>query len=95
MITREIVLNMIAMITAFIAMCYLGLVVFKVGGIMGRMLRFLILGIFLSVFMHAGFELAIAYGFINDIFSHSITAVLLTLGSVAFIIGGSIGARLL
>ncbi len=93
MITREIVLNMTAMIAAFIAMCYLGIVVSKIGGSIGMMLRFLILGIFLAVFVHAGFELATAFGFIDDSFSKTITAVLLTLGSVSFIAGGSIGAR--
>ncbi len=93
MINREIVLNMTAMAAAFIAMCYLGIVVSKIGGSIGRMLKFLILGIFLAVFIHAGFELAAAFGFIDSFFSKPITAVLLTLGSVAFIIGGSIGAR--
>jgi hypothetical protein len=93
MIKSEIVLNATSMITALIAIFYLARIILKIGGSIGVMLKFLIAGIFLAVFVNAGFELAMAFGAISGGFANTVTAVLLTLGSVAFIIGASIGIK--
>lgn len=93
MITSAIVLNATSMITALIAMCYLARIILKIGGSIGMMLKFLIAGIFLAVFVNAGFELAMASGAISGEFANTVTAVLFTLGSLAFIVGTSIGIK--
>ncbi len=82
--------NIIAMIASFIAMVILLIGAGKIGGFIGKMIKILTAGIFMSVFCHAGFELMAVYGFINEEALFPVMGTLLTIGSLLFVWGGLI-----
>jgi len=83
------------LVSSFVAMIFLSMGIPKIGGSFGKMLKLLISGIFLAVFAHAGFELLGAYGVINEEFLMKIMGLLLSLGSVCFIVAGYVGLKAL
>lgn len=87
--------NLLAMATSFAAMVLLGLLVPKLGGQIGAMLRWIIAGVFLSVFLHAGAELAVALGLLAPERLLPLMGLLLSAGSAAFCAGGLVGLRAL
>lgn len=82
--------NIVAMICSLIAMIQLFIAAFKIGGIMGRIFKLLVIGIFFSVFIHAGVELAERFIYIEGEHFMLIMGTLISLGSVFFVIAGSI-----
>jgi len=93
MVFGEILPNVLAMISSFIAMILLGLVAPKIGGVLGRMLKLLIAGIFFAVFLHAGVELAQLYGAVDEAVFLPIMGALLTIGSALFMVAGLVGLK--
>lgn len=91
----SIVPNIVAMISSLIAMVMLGMVAPKLGGALGTMLRLLIGGIFFAVFIHAGFELAEGFGLLSEGLLLKIMGVLLSIGSLSFILAAWTGLRAL
>ncbi len=88
-----IIPNLVALATSLISMILLSRLIPKIGGSIGLVLRFLILGIFFSVFMHSGFELAKVYNLLSENTLMVCMGILLSLGSLFFIISGIIGIR--
>jgi len=85
----QILPNIIAMILSFIATIMLGTLAYKMrGGQLGRIMTLLVIGISLSVTIHAAFELADLFELLapNTIFT--IMGILLSLGSIFFIVAG-------
>lgn len=60
----------------------------KLGGVIGQCLKLVVAGIVLSVFIHAGFELAAAYQLMSEGVLLLIMGILLSLGSVIFTFAG-------
>ena len=79
--------NIAAMVFSFIAMITLFRVSAKMGGAIGKMIKIVTGGIFLSVFCHAAFELSAVAGMINEEVLFPVMGSLLTLGSAAFVWG--------
>lgn len=95
MASGEILPNILAMISSFGAMILLGMVIPRIGGSLGKMLKLLIVGIFFAVFIHAAAELARLYGIIGDDVLMPMMGMLLTIGSVFFAVGGFVGLKAL
>lgn len=93
MMNPEAIPNIIAMISSLAAMLMLLKVIPKIGGSIGRMIKMLVAGIFCSVFLHAGVELAEVFALIGEAALMPIMGTLLTVGSFAFIIAGWIGIK--
>lgn len=91
----EILPNIVALIGTFITMIVLSLVATKIGGVLGKMVKLLIVGIFFSVFLHSGFEVAGAYHMINEEALMRVMGGLLTIGSIFFIYAGLVGLKAL
>jgi len=89
----EIIPNILALFGSLISMIVLSTLIPKIGGSIGLVLRFLILGIFFSVFIHAGAELARAYSLLSEKALMGFMGILLSLGSLFFIIAGIIGIK--
>ncbi|MBI4680204.1 MAG: hypothetical protein HY753_03055 [Nitrospirae bacterium] len=89
----EIIPGLIALISSLIAMIMLLKVVPVIGGSIGRMIKMMVAGIFFSVFLHAGVELAAGFGLISEGPLMIIMGILITAGAVAFISAGSIGIK--
>jgi hypothetical protein len=85
--------NIIAMIFALVAMIQLCFAAFKIGGTIGRIFKLLTMGIFFAVFIHAGVELVERFGFIKEEYFLLIMGMLISLGSVFFVIAGFIAIR--
>ena len=84
----EYVANISAMVFSSIAMIILMIVAVKMGGAIGRTVKFLTAGIFMAVFCHSGFELMAVMELINEEILFPVMGTLLTLGSMAFAWGG-------
>ena len=82
--------NVIAMIFSIVAMIQLFYAAFKIGGVIGKIFKLLVIGIFFAVFIHAGVELLEGLGFIKEKYFLSIMGALISTGSVFFVIAGSI-----
>ena len=80
--------NIAAMAFSFFAMIMLMKVSAKMGGAIGKMVKLLTAGIFMSVFCHAAFELLAVMSLINEDILFPVMGSLLTLGSAAFVWGG-------
>ncbi|MBI5196103.1 MAG: hypothetical protein HZA10_07255 [Nitrospirae bacterium] len=89
----EIIPGIIAMISSLIAMVMLSRVIPIIGGSIGRMIKMMVTGIFFSVFLHAGFELAAGFGLISEGSLMIIMGILITAGAIAFIAAGNIGIK--
>jgi len=87
--------NAAAMASSLVAIVILGMVTPKIGGQIGLMLKFISLGVFASVFMHAGFELAETFGLLSGDALLVVMGFLITLGSALFCTAGIIGLRAL
>jgi hypothetical protein len=93
--TLEALPNVVAMFSSAAAMIALGLVIPRLGGHLGAMLRLVIVGVFLSVFLHAGFELAATFGAVSARALMVTMGVLVSVGSVSFCAAGIVGLRAL
>lgn len=80
--------NFIAMAFSFIGVIMLGKASVKMGGAIGKTLKIIVAGIFLSVFVHSGFELAASMGKISEETLLPVMGVLLSLGSIGFAYAG-------
>lgn len=87
--------NVLAMVTSLAAMVTLGLTVPRLGGQLGTVLRLVIGGVFFSVFLHAGFELAEVLGYVTSTSLMVIMGTLVTVGSICFCAAGVVGLRVL
>lgn len=88
-----IIPNILALIGSSISMIVLSMIIPKIGGSIGLVLRFLIIGIFFSVFIHSAAELAQIYNLLSENILMWIMGVLLSLGSLFFILAGIIGIK--
>lgn len=86
--------NILAMISSFVAIVLLAVVILKVGGSLGVVLKLLSAGIFFAVFAHAGIELASIYGIVAEELLMPVMGALLTAGSILFMIAGLYGLKL-
>jgi uncharacterized membrane protein len=85
--------NLLAMATSLAAVVLLSLVIRRIGGQIGAALRLLSLGVFLSVFLHAGAELAEVFGLLSPDVLMVLMGSLVTSGSLAFCAGGVVALR--
>jgi hypothetical protein len=85
--------NILALIGSSISMIMLGMLIPKIGGSIGLMIKLLIVGIFFSVFIHAGIELAVIYNLIPHHELMRGMGALLSLGSLFFIFAGIVGLK--
>jgi hypothetical protein len=90
---REILPNLIAMCCSLIAMIELIIVAMKIGGVMGKILKLVTVGIFFSIFDHAAFELASVLNLISEHQLMHTMGIFITLGSLFFIAAGTIGIK--
>lgn len=89
----EIIFNILALIGSLISMILLGIIIPKIGGSIGLLLKLLIVGIFFSVFIHAAAELAVIYNLLPEQILMPTMGVLLSVGSIFFILAGIIGIK--
>lgn len=87
----EVIFNFLALIGSFISMILLGMIIPKIGGSIGLLLKMLIVGVFFSVFIHAAIELAAIYNLLPGQVLMPTMGVLLSVGSLFFILAGIIG----
>lgn len=85
--------NILALISSFLAVVFLTIAAFRVGGSIGKALKMIALGIFFAVFIHAGFELAETYNIISSEALMPVMGTLLTFGSILLSIAGYIGLK--
>ncbi len=88
-----IIPNILALIGSSISMIVLTMLIPKIGGSIGLMLRLLITGIFFSVFVHSGAELAQTYNLLSEHALMQIMGALLSIGSLFFILAGIVGIK--
>ena len=91
----NIIGNLTALVSSFAAVIMLMKVSKKIGGSIGHMLKFLVLGIFFAVFIHSGFELLAIFQLIDQVSLMKTMGILLTVGSLCFIFSGLIGLKML
>lgn len=82
-----------ALVSSIIAVFLLRLVAVKIGGYLGKMLKFLLVGIFFAVFVHSVVELADVLNIISENTLMIIMGLLLTLGSVSFVCASYFGFK--
>jgi len=87
--------NLLALVSSLVAVVALSAVARKLGGGLGNMLKLLLLGIFLSVFVHAGVELAQTAGLVEERTLLWSMGILISLGSLAFCAAAWVGLRTL
>ncbi|MBI5495484.1 MAG: hypothetical protein HY904_10710 [Deltaproteobacteria bacterium] len=85
--------NVVALVACLVAILALGSVMLKLGGELGRMVRYIIVGIFLGVFVHAGVELAASFGLVQEQDLLRVMGVLLTAGAASFTMAGWVGFK--
>jgi PAS domain S-box-containing protein len=86
--------NMVAMVTSLGAMAALSALAVKMtGGRLAVVARLVAAGVFFSVFLHAGSELAETYGLIGTKRLMEVMGALLSVGSVLFCAAGIVGVR--
>ncbi|PIQ90318.1 MAG: hypothetical protein COV71_05175 [Candidatus Omnitrophica bacterium CG11_big_fil_rev_8_21_14_0_20_41_12] len=83
----------IAVVSSTVAMILLRLVAIKIGGHLGKMLKFLLVGIFFAVFVHSIAELADVFNIISGYTLMITMGILLTLGSTCFICASYFGFK--
>lgn len=87
--------SLLALLASTAAIATLAFMSRRIGGQIGRSLRLVVAGVFFSVFLHAGAELADALGLIPPDTLLALMAGLVTLGSVSFFAAGILGVRAL
>lgn len=87
--------TLIALVASTAAMASMSLVARRLGGQIGLVLKLVVVGICLSVFMHAGLEVAQVMGLFDHGMLMVLMDVLVTAGSVAFFAAGVFGLRAL
>jgi hypothetical protein len=87
--------NALAMLASAIAMASLAALAPRIGGQLGWVIKLMILGVFFSVFLHAGAELAEMFGAVSPERLMATMGVLLTIGSISFCAAGVLGVRAL
>ena len=80
--------NILAMIFSLIGVVMLTKAALAMGGEFGKSLKVIVVGIFLAVFVHAGFELAAAYELMSEEVLMFSMGILLSTGSLAFAYAG-------
>ena len=86
----EFLANTTALLLSFVGVIIMGLVSFQMKNSIGKGLRIITAGVFLSVFCHAGFELMALLGLIDEEMLLPVMGTLLSIGSLAFTGGGLI-----
>ncbi|MBI5507747.1 MAG: hypothetical protein HY903_03225 [Deltaproteobacteria bacterium] len=95
MSAMETIPNVVAAITSLAAIVALAIMAPKLGGQIGLTIKLIVVGVFFSVFLHAGVELAATTGILGEQALMVVMGLLLSLGSVAFFAAGIIGLRAL
>jgi PAS domain S-box-containing protein len=86
--------NVVAMVTSLAAMVALSALAMKMtGGRFALVARLVAAGVFFSVFVHAGSELAEAFGLIKMKTLMEVMGVLLSAGSILFCVAGILGVK--
>ncbi len=85
--------NIIAAAFSLIAVVLLVVSATKIGGSVGKAINLLITGIFLSVTVHAIFELAAQFGFLPEYQLMPIMGTLIIIGSIFFILSGILAMK--
>ncbi len=83
----------IAAVSSLVAIFLLRIIAVKIGGFLGKMLKFLLAGIFFAIVVHSMAELAEVLNIISGSDLMIIMGVLLTLGSVCFICASYFGFK--
>ena len=91
----EAIANVLALLFSLVGIVLLVVVLvkFKIAGTIGKFFKWMIVGIFLAVVVHAAFELAAIYNVINEQALFPVMGTLLSIGSLCFIIGSWIALR--
>ncbi len=90
----ELIPNLIAMIASLIAIFFLARFAMQMrGGSLATVVNLLVWGIFLSVTLHAAFELGSLYGLISGETLFVVMGTLLSIGSILFIVAGYLGLK--
>jgi hypothetical protein len=87
--------NALAMIASAAAMVLLATLIPRIGGQLGWVMKLMILGVFFSVFLHAGVELAQIFGAVAPERLMATMGFLLTIGSISFCAAAALGVRAL
>lgn len=95
MISNTLIPHVLAMCSSLAAVVSLSAVARMVGGQIGTMVKLLVAGVFLAVFMHAGAELAQATGLLEDGVLMMVMGGLLTLGSLSLCAAAWVGWKAL
>ncbi len=77
--------NIVAMLLSLLAIVQLGLMIPKIGGDFGAMLKLMSAGIFFAVFVHSLFELLAVFDVISEHVLLMVMGALITLGSACFV----------
>lgn len=87
--------NVAAMVASAAAMVTLGLAARRLGGQLGTVLKLVVSGIGLAVFLHAGAELAGAFDIVDEHALLFIMGALVTVGSLLMSAAGVVALRAL
>ena len=85
--------NTLALLGSLIAMISLSMMIPRIGGSIGLVLKLLIAGIFFSVFIHAAIEFAVIYKLLPEQSLMPVMGTLLFIGSLFFIFAGILGNK--
>lgn len=91
----NVVPTLAALIASTAAMVTMSMVAQRLGGQIGLVLKLVVVGVGLSVFMHAGLEVAAVMGFFSHARLMTLMDALVTAGSMAFFAAGIVGLRAL
>ncbi|WP_419536730.1 hypothetical protein [Endozoicomonas sp.] len=86
----ELLANSTALLLSFVGVIILGCASVQIKNSTGKGLKVITAGIFLSVFCHAGFEMLALLDMIAEDTLFPVMGSLLSIGSLAFAIGGLI-----
>jgi hypothetical protein len=88
--------NLVATAASFAAMLALGSLAARMtGGQFAAVVKLIAIGVFFSVFLHAGAELAETFGLLGEKLLMVVMGLLLSVGSIAFCAAGVLGLRAL
>lgn len=83
----------VALVSSLVAILLLRVVAVKIGGHLGKMLKFLLVGIFFAIVVHSGAELAEVLNIISGDILMIAMGILLTIGSACFICASYFGFK--
>ena len=89
----ENIANISAMVFSSIAMLILLKVASVLGGVIGKSIKYITLGIFFAVFCHSGFELIAVFELISENYLFPVMGTLLTAGSIMFSWAGYVALK--